>query len=103
MFEITVPIIIHSCAIRADESKICKLGFHLMTNCLAFMYRKFLFIFRWANYVKGVICNYGFLVPGFDAVINTNVPIGGGLSSSAALEVATLKFLELISEQSHAK
>jgi galactokinase len=58
---------------------------------------------RWANYVKGVICNYGFAVPGFDAVINTNVPIGGGLSSSAALEVATLKFLEAVTSQKHQK
>jgi galactokinase len=63
----------------------------------------FLSIHRWANYVKGVICNYGFPVPGFDAVINTNVPVGGGLSSSAALEVATLKFLELITSRCHAK
>lgn len=53
--------------------------------------------------MKGVICNYGFPIPGFDAVVNTNVPIGGGLSSSAALEVATLKFLELVSGQSHEK
>lgn len=48
---------------------------------------------RWANYVKGVIHCFGETVPGFDAVIMTNVPIGGGLSSSAALEVATVKFL----------
>lgn len=53
--------------------------------------------------MKGVIANYGFPVPGFDAVINTNVPVGGGLSSSAALEVATLKFLELITSQIHPK
>lgn len=43
------------------------------------------------------------MVPGFDAIINTNVPIGGGLSSSAALEVATLKFLELVSNEKHEK
>lgn len=42
-------------------------------------------------------------MPGFDAVINTNVPVGGGLSSSAALEVATLKFLELITSKTHPK
>uniref|UniRef100_A0A182N4U5 GHMP kinase N-terminal domain-containing protein n=1 Tax=Anopheles dirus TaxID=7168 RepID=A0A182N4U5_9DIPT len=33
-------------------------------------------------------------VPGFNAVIHTNVPVGSGLSSSAALEVATLTFLQ---------
>lgn len=63
----------------------------------------FSLIYRWANYVKGVICYYGFAVPGFDAVVNTNVPIGGGLSSSAALEVATLKFLEAVTTQKHLK
>lgn len=44
--------------------------------------------------MKGVIHSYGKPVPGFNAVIVTNVPIGGGLSSSAALEVATLTFIE---------
>lgn len=55
-----------------------------------------LFISRWANYVKGVMHSYGVPVPGFNAVIMTNVPIGGGLSSSAALEVSTLTFLEVL-------
>lgn len=62
-----------------------------------------LFTYRWANYVKGVIYNYGFPVSGFDAVIVTSVPLGGGLSSSASLEVATLKFLELVTAKKHEK
>lgn len=33
-------------------------------------------------------------VPGFKAVIASNVPIGGGVSSSASLEVAMYTFLE---------
>jgi len=50
---------------------------------------------KWANYVKGVIQNFGIpLEHGFNGVIITNVPVGSGLSSSAALEVATLTFLE---------
>ena len=53
--------------------------------------------------MKGVIYNYGFPIPGFDAIIVTNVPLGGGLSSSAALEVATLKFLELVTTKKHEK
>lgn len=61
-------------------------------------------LFRWANYVKGVIHNYGIEdIPGFNCVIATNVPIGGGLSSSAALEVSTLKFLELVTGKGHAE
>ncbi|NXW93117.1 GALK1 Galactokinase, partial [Alopecoenas beccarii] len=50
---------------------------------------------RWANYVKGVIQHYkGGPVPGFSAVIASDIPLGGGLSSSAALEVATYTFLQ---------
>lgn len=49
---------------------------------------------KWANYVKGVVQNYkGTLVP-FNAVISSTVPLGGGVSSSASLEVATYTFLE---------
>ncbi|KAJ7316031.1 hypothetical protein JRQ81_002193 [Phrynocephalus forsythii] len=50
---------------------------------------------RWANYVKGVIQHYqAGPLPGFNAVIASDVPLGGGLSSSAALEVATYTFLQ---------
>ncbi|KAG7173026.1 Galactokinase-like [Homarus americanus] len=35
-------------------------------------------------------------VSGFDAVVTSSVPLGGGLSSSASLEVATYTFLESI-------
>jgi len=53
----------------------------------------------WANYPAGVIA--GFLaqkgdLAGFDAMIHSTVPMGGGLSSSAALEVATATLLETI-------
>lgn len=57
---------------------------------------KFKCVHRWANYVKGVIHSVGVPVPGFNAVVVTNVPVGGGLSSSAALEVATLTFVEAL-------
>ncbi|KAM4663963.1 galactokinase [Discoglossus pictus] len=50
---------------------------------------------RWANYVKGAIQHYrAGPVPGFNAVIASNVPLGGGLSSSASLEVAVYTFLQ---------
>src|SRR5205814_1022999 len=51
----------------------------------------------WANYVRGVIDGFikrGQSFQGFDLLIDSNVPIGGGLSSSAALEVATATLLE---------
>jgi galactokinase len=45
----------------------------------------------WANYPKGVICELqklGFQAGGFEAVVWGDVPMGAGLSSSAAFEVA---------------
>ncbi|XP_023229768.1 galactokinase-like [Centruroides sculpturatus] len=53
----------------------------------------------WANYVKGVISNFTGTIYSFDAVIISTVPTGGGLSSSAALEVATYMFLEALSNE----
>lgn len=51
---------------------------------------------HWVNYPKGVIrflTEAGMAVAPFDAVISGTVPIGGGLSSSAAFEVAAVKLL----------
>ena len=45
----------------------------------------------WSNYVRGVICmlgRRGIEVPAVDMLIDSNVPRGGGLSSSAAFEVS---------------
>ena len=47
---------------------------------------------RWANYPLGVVqqfLNEGYELSGFDAEVSGDVPIGAGLSSSAAFEVAT--------------
>ncbi|HYV26997.1 MAG TPA: galactokinase family protein, partial [Candidatus Eisenbacteria bacterium] len=46
----------------------------------------------WANYVKGVLDQLrqrGIVFGGFDAAIHSSIPMGAGMSSSAALEVAT--------------
>jgi galactokinase len=46
----------------------------------------------WSNYVRGVahvLQQQGYHLQGMDAAIAGNVPIGSGLSSSAAIEVAT--------------
>ncbi|CAD6215644.1 GSCOCG00000456001-RA-CDS [Cotesia congregata] len=51
---------------------------------------------KWANYVKGCIAFFPADVSGFDAVIVSTVPMGSGLSSSAALEVATYTFIEAL-------
>lgn len=54
---------------------------------------------QWFDYVRGVIAGCleeGVQADAFVAVIHSNVPLGGGLSSSAALEVATATLLEEI-------
>jgi len=46
----------------------------------------------WARYVLGVMTELlraGVRFSGFDAVVHGDVPVGGGMSSSAAIEVAT--------------
>ena len=46
----------------------------------------------WADYVKGVLaqlCKRGVHFKGFNAAIHGTIPMGAGMSSSAALEVAT--------------
>lgn len=56
---------------------------------------------RWSNYVRGVawaLQSRGIIIPGFDLAIQGNVPLGSGLSSSAALEVcAAVTFVEMAS------
>ncbi len=47
---------------------------------------------RWSNYQRGVTAllqERGFKLPGIDAALTSNVPMAAGLSSSAAIEVAT--------------
>src|SRR5262245_40644078 len=52
---------------------------------------------HWANYARGVIAGFGargVVPPALDALVISDVPLGGGLSSSAAFEVATATLLE---------
>jgi len=53
----------------------------------------------WADYPLGVIKEYlekGFFLSGMELEISGNIPIGAGLSSSAALEVATALFIKTL-------
>ncbi len=54
----------------------------------------------WARYILGVateLARAGVSLNGFDAVVSGDVPLGGGMSSSAALEVATAQTCALFS------
>jgi galactokinase len=47
----------------------------------------------WPNYILGSAAQFlkrGIVLPGFNAVLSSDVPIGAGLSSSAAVECATV-------------
>jgi galactokinase len=55
---------------------------------------------HWSNYFAGVVAGCvrrGIQPAGFDAVVESSVPVGGGLSSSAAFEVATATLFEAMS------
>ncbi|MBU0490501.1 MAG: galactokinase [Chloroflexi bacterium] len=54
----------------------------------------------WSDYVRGVatmLLDAGAVLAGFDAVLSGDVPIGAGLSSSAALEVAAARAFQAMS------
>jgi galactokinase len=57
---------------------------------------------KWANYSKGVaagLIGVGIPLVGMDAMIDNTLPVGGGLSSSAAIEVGTARaLLSLVGE-----
>ena len=55
----------------------------------------------WFDYVAGcadVLQKAGHTLPGADIAVTGNVPLGSGLSSSAALEVATMHTLAQLGE-----
>ncbi|CAF1250149.1 unnamed protein product [Didymodactylos carnosus] len=59
---------------------------------------------KWSNYVTGVLALYLDKIKpkqkhAFQLCIGNNVPVGGGLSSSASIEVAMCTFLECLYQQ----
>ena len=52
---------------------------------------------KWSNYIRGVLAGFqhrGVKIPALDIAFMSTVPLGGGLSSSAALEVCTATLME---------
>lgn len=57
---------------------------------------------KWGNYPRGVVAGFlarGINSGGLDVLLHSTVPLGSGLSSSAALEVATATLLEAVTGQ----
>jgi len=55
----------------------------------------------WLNYPKGVFAQFqkrGVTIPGFDLCMYSNIPTGGGLSSSAALEALFASIVETLND-----
>jgi galactokinase len=54
---------------------------------------------KWSNYPRGVVAGFlarGIKPFGLDVLLHSTVPLGGGLSSSAALEVCTATLIEAV-------
>jgi len=52
---------------------------------------------KWSNYIRGVLAGFQHRrvkIPALDVAFMSTVPLGGGLSSSAALEVCTATLME---------
>ncbi|HLL60104.1 MAG TPA: galactokinase family protein [Candidatus Nitrosocosmicus sp.] len=56
----------------------------------------------WTNYIKGVVwalTKRGHTISGFNAVIQSTIPLGAGVSSSAAIELATVHLITELTGQ----
>ena len=56
---------------------------------------------KWMRYLQGVLAEYAHravVCPPLDIVVASSVPVGGGLSSSAALELAMAHLIEAVTE-----
>ncbi|MCM8830168.1 MAG: galactokinase [Candidatus Omnitrophica bacterium] len=83
---------IFSCGRKRKDNRIKLLSFnynqYFETDTENIIYQK---KYKWANYILGVLAEYrklGYDIPGIEIAIGGNIPVGSGLSSSAAVEIS---------------
>jgi galactokinase len=80
------------CALSANYSNTCKIIAYDLKDSFQFDLKELKKSDKeWPNYIQGVVQQFqkrGLEVKGFDCVFGGNIPLGAGLSSSAALECA---------------
>ena len=87
-------------AFAKNNEDLCRIFSHDYEEMVTFQLHKFKPVPKgWINYIMGVVAQLqadGHPVGGFDCVFGGNIPIGAGLSSSAALENGVCLGLSLI-------
>ncbi len=86
---------------RKRDDKVIKLKSMLFDGTIEITLDNLFFVKEhgWANYVKGVIDEFikaGYDLGGFELIIDSNMPLSSGLSSSASLEVLVAKILSTL-------
>ncbi|MCM8762651.1 MAG: galactokinase [Candidatus Omnitrophica bacterium] len=83
---------IFSCGRKRKDNKIKLFSFnynqYFETDTEHIIYQK---KYKWANYILGVLEEYkkiGYEISGMEIAIGGNIPVGSGLSSSAAVEIS---------------
>lgn len=86
-------------AVRPREDQVIQICSRQVEGCGEFSLADITYQkqFLWTNYIGGVAAMFqdaGYPVRGFEGMIDSTIPIGSGLSSSAALEVSTAVVLD---------
>lgn len=90
-------------AVRPREDQVIRICSRQVEGCGEFSIPEIAYSEQhpWSNYIGGVAAVFqeaGYPIRGFDGMIDSTIPIGSGLSSSAALEVSTAVVLEQLGD-----